>query len=111
MGDASAKGMRREALYLLPIYDEYLVAYRDRDAVPHRTSVIESRTRGPVTFQHALVIAGQVAGTWKARRNAGGLEVEVFPLRRLTGPERRALLETAAHYGRFLDTPISLSLA
>jgi Winged helix DNA-binding domain len=111
MGGTSAKGMRREASYLLPIYDEYLVAYRDRDAVPHSTSVIQFRTRGSVTFQHALVIAGQVAGTWKAVRNAGGLVVEVFPLRRLTGPERRALIKTTAHYGRFLGTPISLSLA
>jgi hypothetical protein len=111
MGGTSAKGTRRKALYLLPIYDEYLVAYRDRDAVPHSTSVIQSRARGSVTFQHALVIAGQVAGTWKAVRHAGGLEVEVFPLRRLSGPERRALVGMTAHYGRFLGTPISLALA
>jgi hypothetical protein len=64
-----------------------------------------------VTFQHALVIAGQVAGTWKPVRSASGLVVDVIPMRRLTGPERRALAETAARYGRFLDVPVSLSIA
>jgi hypothetical protein len=57
------------------------------------------------------VIAGQVAGTWKPVRSASGLVVDVIPMRRLTGPERRALAETAARYGRFLDVPVSLSIA
>ena len=34
--DPSARGTDRdERVHLLPIYDEYLVAYRDRRAVPH----------------------------------------------------------------------------
>ena len=64
-----------------------------------------------MTFQHAVVIAGQVAGTWKTVRNASGVVVDVIPLRRLTAPERRALDETAVRYGRFLDVPASLSTA
>jgi len=93
------------------VYDEYLVAYRDREAVPHAPPAIASRSRGNATFQHALVIAGQIAGTWKAVRDASGVIVDVIPRRRLTGPERRALGETAACYGRFLDVPTSLSVA
>ena len=51
--------------HLLPIYDEYIVSYRDRVAVPHGPSMIPSSTGGGyVTFQHALVIGGQIAGTW-----------------------------------------------
>jgi hypothetical protein len=104
-------GVTRRTVHLLPVYDEYLVAYRDRDAVPHRPPAIQSRGRGSMTFQHSLVIDGQVAGTWKPVRNARELIVYVIPLRRLTGPERRALAETAARYGRFLDVPVSLSVA
>jgi len=102
---------RRRTVHLLPVYDEYLVAYRDREAVPHAPPAIKSRSRGSVTFQHALVIAGQVAGKWKTVRNANGLTVDVIPLRRLTGSERRVLAETAARYGRFLDVAVSLSIA
>jgi len=108
IGPASAGGPRRRTVQLLPVYDEYLVAYRDREAVPH---AINSPSRGTGTFQHAVVIAGQIAGTWKAVRSAGGLTVNVIPLRRLTGPERRALTEVAVRYGRFLDLAASVSIA
>ena len=93
---------------LLPVYDEYLVAYRDRDAVPHGPTAIRSRSGGFVAFQHALVIAGKVAGTWKTVRNAHGITIQVSPLRRLTRFERGAIVESVARYGRFLDVPASL---
>jgi hypothetical protein len=111
VGRIPAGGTRRRTVHLLPIYDEYLVSYRDRDAVPHGPPVIESPSGRSLTFRHALVIAGQVAGTWKTARNAGGLTVDVMPLRRLTGRERRGLAETAACYRRFLDVPVSVSVA
>jgi len=111
LGGTTAGVTRRRTVHLLPVYDEYLVAYRDREAVPHAPPAIASRSRGNATFQHALVIAGQIAGTWKAVRDASGVIVDVIPRRRLTGPERRALGETAACYGRFLDVPTSLSVA
>src|SRR4249919_318544 len=98
LSGTTAGGTRQRAVHLLPVYDEYLVAYRDREAVPHGPGTIKSRSRGSVTLQHALVVAGQVAGTWKTVRNARGLTVDVIPLRRLTAPERRALAETAARY-------------
>lgn len=98
-------------LHLLPIYDEYVVAYRDREAVPHTTSMIKSDKGGYVTFQHALVIAGQIAGTWKMVRNANGISIEVVPLRRLTRPERTAVTAVATRFGRFLESPVRLSIA
>jgi hypothetical protein len=111
VGRAQPGGTRDRTVHLLPVYDEYLVSYRDRDAVPHRPPAIKSRPRESMTFQHVLVIAGQVAGTWKTVRKANGLTVDVMPLRRLTGPERRGLAETAVRYGRFLNVPVSLSIA
>jgi len=109
--DGTPAAARRETVHLLPVYDEYLVAYRDRHAVPHKAPKIRSSSRGTVTFQHALVIAGQIAGTWRPVRNAAGVVVDVAPLRRLTGPERHAVAQTATRYGRFLDVPVSLSIA
>jgi hypothetical protein len=109
--DGTPAATWRENVHLLPVYDEYLVAYRDRDAVPHNASTVRSRSRGTVTFLHALVIAGQIAGTWRPVRSAAGIMVDVIPLRRLTGPERRAIARTATRYGRFLELPVSLSIA
>ena len=59
----------RKTAHLLPIYDEFLVAYRDREAVPHGPTTVASGPRASVTFQHALAIAGQVAGTWRRQRS------------------------------------------
>ena len=82
--DARRKPVSGSSVHLLPIYDEYLVAYRDRDAVPHSSARVDAGPQGMVTFQHAVVIAGQIAGTWKTVRHAGDIVVDVVPLRRLT---------------------------
>lgn len=105
VGPAVARTSGRKAsVHLLPVYDEYLVAYRDHQAVPRPAYVLGS-------FQHALVIAGQVAGTWRTVPGPKELAVDVTTLRRLTAAERRALAEAAAGYGRFLGVGVSLSLS
>jgi hypothetical protein len=88
---------------LLPIYDEYLVSYRDLAAVP--------RLAGPRgTFQQALIARGQVVGTWKPASSGGDVTVDVVTARRLTGVERRELREMAARYGRFLGRPVVVKI-
>lgn len=106
IGRISSGSRRQTVVHMLPIYDEYLVAYRDRVAVPYAASNVLSKTSRPVTFQHAIVVAGQVAGTWRVR----GVTVDVALLKRLTGPERRALADAVARYERFLGRPVSLSV-
>lgn len=98
------------AVYLLPIYDEYLVAYRDRLAVPHGPGTIARAGASFVTFQHAVVSAGQVVGTWRIDRSRGTPVVRVTPLRRLTQDEKRALAGETDRYGRFTGTSVPLSI-
>jgi hypothetical protein len=104
LGRQTTHGTRRTRVHLLPIYDEYFVAYRDLDAVPRRAG-----SRG--ALEQMLVIGGQAAGTWKTARKAGGLVVEVDAARRLSAAERRAVAEEAARYGRFLEMPVSLAVS
>jgi hypothetical protein len=105
IGRAAAVAPRRQrTVHLLPVYDEYLVAYRDHQAAPRPAYVLGS-------FQHALVIGGQVAGTWRTAPGQEGLAVHVTAQRRLTALERRGLAQVVAHYGRFLEVPISLVVA
>jgi hypothetical protein len=99
------------SLHLLPIYDEYLVSYRDRIAVPHGPTRVPSRSRGAITFQHALVIAGQVAGTWRTAKTGSAQSVEVVPLRRLTRSERSGIDGAIDRYSRFLGSPVSVSIS
>ena len=100
IGHSRATRASSPIIHLLPIYDEYLVAYRDRIAVPH---VHSASAPGIATFQHVLVIDGQVAGTWRPPRAAGAdAAVTVDARRPLTRIERRALPEAVERYRRFM---------
>ncbi|HJR15227.1 MAG TPA: winged helix DNA-binding domain-containing protein [Gemmatimonadales bacterium] len=94
---------RKIDVHLLPVYDEFLVAYRDHQAVPRPAYVLGG-------FLNALVIAGQVTGTWRAIAAANGFMVEVTPLRRLTATQRRSLTQAVTRYRRFLGVPVSWSI-
>jgi hypothetical protein len=103
------RAAREPAAHLLPIYDEYLIAYRDRHAVPHGLSTMGG-VRRFATFQHALVIDGQVAGTWRPERSARGVQVDAAPQRRLTRRDREALAEAGRRYERFVAAPVVFSI-
>lgn len=100
----AGKSRRKTTVLLLPIYDEYLVAYRDRLVVPHSLYAWS----GGVGIRHSLVIGGQLAGTWRTVSGAGKTVIEVEPQRQLTTSERRALVQAVARYQRFLGTPVSV---
>jgi hypothetical protein len=107
IGRRSTRAVRSKRVHLLPVYDEYLVAYRDRDAVPHGVALNPAGLGGPRPFLNPLVINSDVAGTWKPERQRDGFLVEVRA-RKLTAVERRALAQTVARYERFLESPVTL---
>jgi hypothetical protein len=111
VASSSRPAARDGLVHLLPIYDEYLVAYRDREAVPHVPPAIASAVGGFGTFQHAVVIQGQVAGTWRVSRSSRAIAIKAFPLRRFTATERRALADAARSYEQFQRVPVQFSVA
>jgi hypothetical protein len=105
-GPTKPRADRRPHVRLLPIYDEYLVAYRDRDLVPHGPPGITDGRRF-AHFQHALIIGGQVAGTW--RTSSGSEVLDIVPARRLPAAERDAVSRAEARYRRFLRSSANRS--
>jgi hypothetical protein len=102
---ASALSRGRSAAYLLPIYDEYLIAYKDRSAVTDPASA----GRAKVTldgYAHWLIVDGRFTGTWRRAETTAGVEVTVTPHRSLTATERKAIGVAAERYGAFLETPV-----
>ena len=94
-----------DAHYLLPNYDEYLIAYRDRGAVIDRA---RSRNLGIFTsreFPHHIVLGGRVAGSWRRTIGPGAAGVTLKFYGRPTATERRALAAQAARYGQVLGLP------
>jgi hypothetical protein len=96
--------------YLLPNYDELLIAYKDRGpalGLPPSTAV---SLEGRDAFAHPLVIDGDLAGVWRRTLKTDSVLVETVPYRHLTPANTRALAAAAERYGRFMNTPVTLSV-
>ena len=93
--------------WLLPIYDEYLVGYKDRSAAFDRSRW--TRTTWPESLNAAVVIDGVVVGTWRRVIAGNRVEVAVKQFARLTSPERSGIERAAAAYGDFMNVEVDLS--
>jgi len=106
-GRAGARPGRTPAhgAYLLPNYDEFLVAFRDRQwCTPYGGR--PPRFGPMVDFPHQLVMAGRVEGSWRQERTRSGMSIEVRPFRRFSAAARLALDEAAVRYASFLEIPV-----
>ena len=92
-------------VYLLPPFDEYTVAYRDRSAVvaPEHAQLAAS---GGV-FRPIVVVKGQVVGTWKAVVKKAALEVIPMSFSPDGRFEDAAVRVPAKRYADFLGLPMS----
>jgi hypothetical protein len=108
LGDVERDRARDARVHLLPVYDEYLVAYRDRVAVPHWPPGTPPLTGRPAALPHPLVIRGQVAGLWSVTRAAGGVRIEVVTAGRLSRADRDGVHAAATRYSSATGLAISV---
>lgn len=95
--------------YLLPNYDEYVVAYTERGAIYDGLGNDKLDARGNVLFNYVIVIDGQVVGTWKRTIKKAAVEIELTPFGVLTAAQHQAVAHAAQRYGAFLGQPVVLS--
>jgi hypothetical protein len=90
------------AVHLLPNFDEYAVAYVDRETlldVRHRSRLGEDRS--PL-FENLVVRRGLIVGTWQRKLTKKTVSVATRLFVRPGAPDRRALAEAIQAYARFL---------
>jgi hypothetical protein len=89
---------------LLPIYDEYTVAYRDRSAVVDPAyAALTVNGLGP-----GIVLNGRVAGTWKRVTTKDGVALTSNLFVSPGKAESRALAAAVERYGSFVNRPVHL---
>ena len=93
--------------YLLPVYDEYTVAYKDRSAVLN-PEYAQHANYGHGIFNPTIVVDGQVVGTWKRMIENHAVVIAPSPFAKLKRAETRAFADAASRYGEFLDAPVVL---
>jgi hypothetical protein len=96
-------------LHLLPNYDEFLVAYRDRSAaVEHAQELGLAPVAEGSILAHVVVLKGQVWGGWKRRNEARRVVVQLGRLDVLDDAGQAALDRAAGDLARFLGLPVAL---
>jgi len=88
--------------HLLPNFDEYTVAYRDRADIANAHDAFAS------ILSNVVTIAGFVRGSWRRIRAPAGVRVELQTMDRFTAAEKAAVEEAARRFGRFLEQPVEL---
>jgi hypothetical protein len=108
--DSDASPFKTAYALLLPNYDEYLIAYKDRapfvDA--SRAANIVARSNG--AFANHLLIDGCLAGSWSRTVKTTSVLIEVAPYKKLTPAQTRAVTNACDCYGEFLGLKPALAI-
>jgi hypothetical protein len=93
--------------FLLPAYDEYLVAYRDRSAAlePIHTKTVLTNNG---IFNPSLVINGKVEGTWKRTISKNEVVLQISPFKPLSQTKKKGITSAAKQYSNFLEAKLTL---
>ncbi len=98
-------------LQLLPPFDEYLVAYKDRSAAfdeQHLPQIVKS---GNGIFSPVIIINGRVAGTWKRSFVRDEVEITMEAFAHFTNAQTAALKRQVKQYEDFLGKKVSVVAA
>jgi hypothetical protein len=90
-------------VYLLPTYDEYGIAYKDRSAI------IDPATEKNVgtTFISAIISHGKMIGIWRRTIEKNKVHIETKPFSVFSKSQITAIASAARRYAEFIQTPIS----
>lgn len=95
------------AAYLLPPYDEYLIAYKDRSAA-----------LGPTLWKPGawldsppapVVLDGRVVGGWMGTPDTDGVSIALHLLQRLSRADALLVDDAARRYGDFLGLDVTIT--
>jgi len=96
-------GLRADpSVLLLPVYDEYVIAYRDRTAIAHA---------GVDVFANSMVVDGRIRGSWRRTLTRGSVVLEAAPDSRMDASTRTALEAQVERYAQFTGLNVECTSA
>ena len=81
---------------LLPAYDEYNVAYKDRDTA-----------FAVALLSPTLLLDGRIVGNWKSTMNKNRVTINLTIAKTLKRPEKAAVAKAVDRYAKFLNVPLA----
>jgi hypothetical protein len=102
--DSRPPTSRLTLAHLLPPYDEFGVAYKDRSALVD-PAIAKQVLSG---LGASLIVDGRMVGMWKRTRQKDSVSVQFDIFARIGRKERKALAKAAGRYAAFLGVPLAL---
>ncbi len=90
--------------FLLSMYDEYTIAYKDRGDISDERYIERMISMGNA-LTAVIILNGRVAGTWHKAMKKNSIEISLNPFRKLDDTERQALESEVDRYGKFVGIP------
>ena len=92
--------------HLLPAFDEYLVAYKNRKALLNESKSlrVDSGMLGPT-----IIIDGKIAGMWKHTNDGKSITISLKPFSSLNKAENLSVFKMLDRYATFLGLPVKLN--
>jgi hypothetical protein len=88
-----------QSTFLLPDYDEYVISYKNRDAIVNSKDNISDPS-----FSHSIVVDGRFGGKWKRTVKNNKVLVDTMPFVDMTKTQVRAIEKAVKKYDRFINT-------
>jgi hypothetical protein len=101
---AKRRASAAAACHLLPVYDEFTVAYADRSAALDPRHA-KKAAAGHGIFRAPILIDGRIVGSWTRTLKKSGVEIRLAPLIRLDREHLAAIHDAAERYGEFVGLP------
>lgn len=109
-GGAEGRAQSATRAQLLPAFDEYLLAYKDRSAVLEERYAKRLHAGGGA-FSPSVALGGRICGTWRRTIGRNSVTLEATPFARWTKAEREEIAAAAERYGAFLGMPVAMEVS
>ncbi len=100
--NTSLSTLKSNKVYLLPAFDEFIIAYTDRTAALNSDHLKKTVIRNGM-FMPVIVINGQVAGLWKRTIKKDEVFVETDYFRSIRKSEEKPIREQFEKFASFLN--------
>ncbi|GAA4316339.1 winged helix DNA-binding domain-containing protein [Mucilaginibacter gynuensis] len=90
---------------LLPPFDEYTIAYKDRSAA---INTKHAEQGGYLIFDPAIMLGGSIAGNWKRSIGTKNITVNLNPFDVLKPAQQAAVDKSLKHYAKFMGMGVEV---
>ncbi len=91
--------------YLLPPFDEYTVAYKDRSAV---LEPMYTHQAGYAIFGPTIALDGQIVGNWNRAFKKDTVLITLSPFCPMSEAQSQAIVAAAEGYSKFIGKPLTI---